>query len=81
VINFNGSILINSWLLPAAVTEKHSKLELQGLINFECCVPMTVIPLIVVFLHYCSSFIPLCLFSKETYKTLQFDFIWLLGCS
>jgi hypothetical protein len=81
VINFSDSILINSWLLPATVTEKHSKLELRGLINFECCVLVTVVPLIVVFLHYCSSFIPLCLFSKETYKTLRFDFIWEQGCS
>jgi hypothetical protein len=81
VINFNDSVLINSWLLPAAVTEKHSKLELQGLINFECCVPMRVVPLSVAFLHYYSSFTPLCLFSKETYKTLRFDFIWELGCS
>ena len=80
VINFTSSILINSWLLLAAV-EKHSISELQGLINFECLVPVKVVPLTDVFLHCYSNFIRLCLSSKETCRTLKFDFKPELDCS
>ena len=77
--NFSDSILISSWLLSAA-TMKHSKLELQRLINFGCWEPVKVDLLSDAFLRCCSDFIPLYLFLKETYRTLEFDFKSELHC-
>ena len=78
--NFTGSISINSWFLPTAIG-KHSISKQRDLINFEYLVPAKVVLSTDVFLHCYSNVIPLCLSSKETCRTLKFDFKPELDCS